>query len=75
MRVFVTGRYRDDWNAARRGCSSSTDGTVEPRYTAKDSTYHIHFRVTPQTGVGSYRSFRTNQWTGQACSGKGEPKC
>ena len=43
--------------------------------TVKDSTHHMHLRVTPQAGVGSYRSFRTNQRTGQACRGKGEPKC
>jgi hypothetical protein len=39
--------------------------------TAKDSTYHMHFRVTPQTGVGSYCSLRTNrERTGHACSAK-----
>lgn len=43
--------------------------------TAKDSTYHLHLWVTPQAGVGSYRSLRTNQRTGQACSGKGVSKC
>jgi hypothetical protein len=42
--------------------------------TGKDSTHQMHFRVTPQAGVGSYRSLRTNQRTGQACSSKGVSK-
>ena len=38
-----------------RGASSRSPRTFVPELAAKDSTWHVHFRVTPATWGSSYR--------------------
>lgn len=47
--------------------SPASDGTVVPCQRGQRFHHHVHLRVTPELGVGSYRPLRANrQRTGQA---------